>query len=156
MRCPYCGHMEDKVVDSRVIRQGEAIRRRRECEKCGERFTSFEIIEPKELSVVKKDGRYEKFDREKIVLGMMKSCEKRGIPVSEIDAVAKNIEKNAGDSPKRHVTSVWIGAQVMKALKNLDPVAYVRFASVYREFKDVSEFVDAVLDVHDGSSGKKK
>ncbi len=141
MKCPFCGHMEDKVVDSRESREGDVIRRRRECLKCERRFTSYERIDEIPYMVVKKDGRREPFDREKIMAGVMKACEKRPIPMSKIEALVNSIEKYVQESRDRERSTEKIGEMIMRRLKELDSVAYVRFASVYRDFKDVSEFM---------------
>lgn len=143
MKCPFCGSTDDKVIDSRAIREGEAIRRRRECRACGKRFTSYEHIEHSELRVVKKDGRREAYDRNKIKLGLEKACEKRPIGVDQIEEIVDRIETSVC-ADKREVGTRNIGEEVMKELFQLDEVAYVRFASVYRQFKDVSEFMEAV------------
>ena len=140
MKCPYCGHLGDKVVDSRESKEGDAIRRRRECLECGRRFTSYERIDEIPYMVVKKDGRRERFDRQKLVGGLLKACEKRPVRVSALDAVADRIEATLQERPEREITTEEIGQQVMAALKHLDKVAFVRFASVYRNFRDIDEF----------------
>lgn len=140
MKCPYCGHLGDKVVDSRESKEGDAIRRRRECLECGRRFTSYERIDEIPYMVVKKDGRRERFDRQKLVSGLLKACEKRPVRVSALDAVADRIEAALQDRPEREITTEEIGQQVMAELKHLDKVAFVRFASVYRNFRDIDEF----------------
>ncbi len=141
MKCPFCGHIEDKVVDSRESREGDVIRRRRECMKCDRRFTSYERIDEIPYMVVKKDGRREMFDREKVLQGVMKACEKRPIPMSKIEGLVNSIEKYVQESRDRERSTDKIGEMIMRRLKELDKVAYVRFASVYLEFKDVSEFM---------------
>jgi transcriptional repressor NrdR len=141
MKCPFCGYIEDKVVDSREARDGNAIRRRRECLKCERRFTSYERIEEIPYMVVKKDGRREAFDRQKIMAGLWRACEKRPIPASKLETIANQIEKYVQESPERERPTKKIGEIIMKRLKELDKVAYVRFASVYLEFEDVSEFM---------------
>lgn len=141
MKCPFCGHIEDKVVDSRESREGDVIRRRRECLKCERRFTSYERIDEIPYMVVKKDGRREPFDREKIMTGVMKACEKRPIPMSKIETLVNSIEKYVQESRDRERSTEKVGEMIMRRLKELDKVAYVRFASVYLEFKDVSEFM---------------
>jgi len=141
MKCPYCGEMEDRVIDSRTAKDGSAVRRRRECTKCGVRFTSYETVEEIQLRVVKKDGRREPFDSNKIRIGILKACEKRPIPTDVIDDIVERIEASAAHG-RKEVPSHEIGEAVIKELYNLDEVAYVRFASVYREFKDVNEFMD--------------
>ncbi|HEV8487039.1 MAG TPA: transcriptional regulator NrdR [Blastocatellia bacterium] len=141
MKCPFCGHIEDRVVDSRESREGDVIRRRRECLKCERRFTSYERIDEIPYMVVKKDGRREPFDREKILSGVMKACEKRPIPTAKIEALVNSVEKYVQESRERERSTEKIGEVIMRRLKELDKVAYVRFASVYLEFKDVSEFM---------------
>jgi transcriptional repressor NrdR len=142
MRCPYCGHLEDKVVDSREAKDGESIRRRRECIECGRRFTSYERIDEIPYMVVKKDGRREPFERNKIMAGMLRACEKRPISVNQLESIANQIEKSVQDSSDRELSTSEIGKIIMRRLKALDKVAYVRFASVYLEFEDVSEFMN--------------
>lgn len=141
MKCPFCGHLEDKVVDSRESREGDVIRRRRECLKCERRFTSYERIDEVPYMVVKKDGRREPFDRQKVMAGLLRACEKRPIPLAKLEAIVNAVEKFVQDSPDRERPTQRIGEQIMKRLKEIDKVAYVRFASVYLEFKDVSEFM---------------
>src|SRR3982750_848313 len=141
MKCPFCGFIEDKVVDSREAREGESIPRRRECLKCERRFTSYERIDEIPYMVVKKDGRREPFDRDKIMSGVLKACEKRPIPMAKIDALVNSIEKYVADSKDRERSTEKIGEMIMRRLKELDKVAYVRFASVYLDFKDVTEFM---------------
>ncbi len=149
MRCPFCGHPKDKVVDSRETGSGDAIRRRRECLECGRRFTSYERVEEIPFLVVKKDGRREPFDRRKLLAGLHRACEKRPIPAKALDAVADAIEQMMQDSPDREVEAGVIGEKVMARLKELDKVAYVRFASVYRQFEDVQEFMAELKDLLD-------
>jgi len=144
MRCPFCGHDEDRVIDSRSTEEGTAIRRRRECLKCGGRFTSYERIEMHPLVVIKKDGRREPFDRQKIMSGIAKACQKRPISTQEIERIVSEIEKVLSDRMKREVESSEIGELIMERLQALDQVAYVRFASVYRRFEDASDFVKEV------------
>lgn len=141
MKCPFCAHLEDKVVDSRESREGDVIRRRRECLKCERRFTSYERIDEIPYMVVKKDGRREPFDRDKIMSGVLKACEKRPIPMAKIEALVNSIEKYVADSKDRERSTEKIGEMIMRRLKELDKVAYVRFASVYLDFKDVTEFM---------------
>ena len=141
MRCPFCGYEESKVIDSRPTDEGERIRRRRECISCGNRFTTYEIIEKVPLVVVKKDKSHQVFDREKIFNGMIRACEKRPVPIEVIDKAIDEIELELQNSLDREVTSVRIGELVMEKLKNIDEVAYVRFASVYRQFKDINTFM---------------
>jgi transcriptional repressor NrdR len=140
MKCPYCANLGDKVVDSRESREGEVIRRRRECLNCGRRFTSYERIDEIPYMVVKKDGRRERFDRQKLVNGLLKACEKRPVRVPALEAIADRVEASLQDKPEREVSAEEIGAYVMKELRHLDQVAFVRFASVYRNFRDLDEF----------------
>lgn len=147
MKCPYCGYMESKVVDSRPTSEGEAIRRRRECIKCENRFTTYENIEEIPIMLVKKDGTRESYNRNKILNGMIKSCEKRPISIDEIEKAVDDIEKELSNSLKKEVTSEKVGELVMEKLKGLDEVAYVRFASVYKQFKDVNSFMDELKDI---------
>jgi transcriptional repressor NrdR len=142
MRCPFCGHDEDRVIDSRPSDEGSAIRRRRECIACGARFTTYEKVESLPLLVIKKDGTREPFDREKLMTGIMKSCEKRPVTTDQIEALVSSIEAQTQNSLKREISSRDIGEMVMEGLKQIDEVAYVRFASVYRQFKDVNSFLD--------------
>jgi len=141
MKCPFCGNMEDKVVDSRESREGDVIRRRRECLKCERRFTSYERIDEVPYMVVKKDGRREPFDRQKVMAGILRACEKRPVPTAKLEAIVNAVEKFVQDSRDRERPTQRIGEFIMKRLKEIDKVAYVRFASVYLEFKDVSEFM---------------
>lgn len=142
MKCPFCDEIEDKVVDSRMAREGQVIRRRRECLACKRRYTTYERIEESLPMVVKKDGRREPFDRTKILAGLKKACEKRPISVATIEAVTDRIEKRVQEMGETEVQSRTIGEEVMRELHQLDQVAYVRFASVYREFKDIDQFMD--------------
>ena len=141
MKCPYCGHLGDKVVDSRESKEGEAIRRRRECLDCGKRFTSYERIDEIPYMVVKKDGTRERFERQKLVAGLLKACEKRPVSLTALDAVADRIEGALQERPEKEIATAEIGGHVMEELKKLDKVAYVRFASVYRQFRDIGEFM---------------
>jgi transcriptional repressor NrdR len=147
VKCPYCAHLGDKVVDSRESKEGEVIRRRRECLDCGRRFTSYERIDEIPYMVVKKDGRRERFDRQKLVAGLLKACEKRPVRVGALEAVADKVESALQDKPEREITTEDIGACVMQELKQLDKVAFVRFASVYRNFRDLDEFRDELNDL---------
>ena len=142
MKCPYCGHLGDKVVDSRESREGEVIRRRRECLECGKRFTSYERIDEIPYMVVKKDGTRERFDRPKLIQGLLKACEKRPVTVAALEAVVDRVEATLQERPEKEIATADIGAFVMEELRKLDKVAYVRFASVYNHFRDVAEFVD--------------
>lgn len=144
MKCPYCSCEDSKVIDSRPTDEGERIRRRRECTKCGKRFTTYEIIETVPLIVVKKDGTRESFDRVKLFNGLLRACEKRPVPVETIEKAVTDIESQLQNSLEKEITSGKIGELAMEKLKDIDEVAYVRFASVYRQFKDVSTFVDEV------------
>jgi len=144
MKCPYCGHKDDKVLDSRSIREGEGIRRRRECIACGRRFTTYEQIEEMRLMVVKKDERREPFDRSKILKGMVTACEKRPVSVAQLEAAVDEIERALYNRGDKEVRSAEIGDMVIEKLRRLDRVAYVRFASVYREFEDVTQFKELV------------
>ena len=141
MRCPFCSHLEDKVVDSREAKDGDAIRRRRECLECGRRFTSYERIDQIPYMVVKKDGKREHFDRDKVMGGLLKAAEKRPVSTTQLEKIADEVEKNVQDSLDRELPVSDIGKVIMRRLKTLDKVAYVRFASVYLEFADVSEFM---------------
>lgn len=141
MKCVYCGHMESKVVDSRPTDEGSSIRRRRECLACKKRFTTYEKIDSLPLLVVKKNGERVPFDSDKIKIGIIKACEKRPVPMQEIDSLVSNVEKTIFNTLRQEITTKEIGSLVMRSLKELDDVAYVRFASVYREFKDVDTFM---------------
>ncbi|MBI4824728.1 MAG: transcriptional repressor NrdR [Nitrospirae bacterium] len=156
MKCPFCGHIEDKVIDSRAGKDGDVIRRRRECLKCEKRFTSYERIEEVHPMVIKKDGRREPFDRQKILHGLEKACEKRPIPVEIRESVANQIEKKLLSLGEKEIPSSRIGDEVMSSLKDLDKVAYVRFASVYRDFKDAFEFMDEVKTLFEQKGKTKK
>ena len=144
MKCPFCGFEESKVIDSRPTDEGERIRRRRECIKCSKRFTTYEIIESVPIIVVKKDKSREPFDRQKLFNGLLRACEKRPVSIAQIDSVVNDIELTIQNSLDREVTSVYIGELAMDKLKGLDEVAYVRFASVYRQFKDINTFMNAL------------
>ncbi len=144
MKCPFCDDVEDKVVDSRMAKEGEVIRRRRECLSCKRRYTTYERVEETMPAVVKKDGRREPFDRSKIVSGLKKACEKRPISTTTIESVTDRIEKRIQDMGETEIDSTAVGEEVMKELSQLDQVAYVRFASVYREFKDIDQFMDEI------------
>ena len=142
MRCPFCGYPESKVVDSRPTDESSSIRRRRECLSCGKRFTTYETVESLPLVVVKKDGGRETFDRNKILNGLVKACEKRPVPIAVLEKAASDIEQQLLNSLNREVKTEYIGELVMEKLKDIDEVAYVRFASVYRQFKDINTFID--------------
>ena len=142
MKCPYCGETESKVIDSRPADDGERIRRRRECLGCGKRFTTYEVVETVPLMVIKKDRSREAFNREKLLNGLLRACEKRPVPYKTVEKVVDNIEQTLLNSYDREVTSMRIGELAMAELKQIDDVAYVRFASVYRQFSDVNSFMD--------------
>jgi transcriptional repressor NrdR len=147
MKCPYCGHLGDKVVDSRESKEGEVIRRRRECLDCGKRFTSYERIDEIPYMVVKKDGSRERFERKKLVAGLLKACEKRPVSIAALEAVADRVETSLQERPEKEIATAEVGGFVMEELKKLDKVAYVRFASVYRQFRDVGEFMSELNDL---------
>jgi len=147
MKCPFCSHLGDKVVDSRESKEGEVIRRRRECLECGKRFTSYERIDEIPYMVVKKDGTRERFERQKLVGGLLKACEKRPVSVAALEEVADRVEATLQERPEKEIATADIGAFVMEELKTLDKVAYVRFASVYRQFRDIGEFMSELKDL---------
>ena len=147
MKCPFCGYKEDKVIDSRAGSENDSVRRRRECLKCQRRFTTYEHIEEIPLMVIKKDGQRQGFDRNKLTSGLLKACEKRPISVTKIENTVDTIERTLQRKHDKEVKSADIGEQVMKKLHDIDEVAYVRFASVYREFKDVTEFMKELKTV---------
>lgn len=147
MRCLFCGHLESKVIDSRSTEEGTTIRRRRECLECGKRFTTYEKIETIPMIVIKKDGLRETFDREKVLNGILRACEKRPVTLSEIEKLIDDIESKLYNMLEREVTSEKIGEMVMERLKELDDIAYVRFASVYRQFKDVNSFMEELAKI---------
>ncbi|MBQ8391088.1 MAG: transcriptional repressor NrdR [Clostridia bacterium] len=144
MRCPFCGHEDSKVIDSRPTDEGVAIRRRRECIKCAQRFTTYEKVESLPIVVIKKDKTREMFDREKLLAGLTRACEKRPVETSTLDRLVDKIESDLQNTLKREISTKEIGEKVMEGLKDIDEVAYVRFASVYRQFKDVSTFIAEV------------
>ena len=141
MKCPFCGFSESKVVDSRPAEEGSTIRRRRECLSCQKRFTTYEIMERLPLIVVKKDGSRQTFDKQKLINGMLRACEKRPVPLADLQSVADEIEQELQNSLEREIRTTEVGEMVMSGLKNLDEVAYVRFASVYRQFRDINTFM---------------
>ena len=141
MRCPYCGYRESKVIDSRPADEGASIRRRRECLSCGKRFTTYETVESLPMVVVKKDGSRQSFERRKVLGGMIRACEKRPVPLAELEKIAEEIEQDLQNSMEREVSTEAIGERVMDRLRSVDQVAYVRFASVYRQFKDIDTFM---------------
>jgi len=156
VHCPFCSSFEDKVVDSRLSKEGETIRRRRECLKCQRRFTTYERIEENLPMLVKKDGRREPFDRQKIFSGLTKACEKRPVSIDQLESVVTRIEKAIQERGVNEVESRIVGEEVMRQLHMLDQVAYVRFASVYREFKDVNQFMSELKNLLDDSGQEKK
>jgi len=156
VKCPFCGYKEDKVVDSRATQEESAVRRRRECLKCGKRFTTYEYIEEVSLMVIKKDTRREPFDRKKILAGITKACEKRPVSLEKMEEVATWVERAIQKKSDREVASSKIGELVMQRLKAIDDVAYVRFASVYRQFKDVSQFMGELKGILGESKPKIK
>jgi len=149
MKCPFCGFIDTKVIDSRLGKEGNNIRRRRECVECERRFTTYERIEETLPLVVKKDGRREAFDRTKIIAGMQRACEKRPVSIAEIEKFVDRLEIQLQESGEKEVDSSRVGEAVMEALHNIDEVAYVRFASVYRQFKDINEFMSELKDLLD-------
>ncbi len=150
MKCPFCGHLEDKVVDSRESKEGEVIRRRRQCLDCGRRFTSYERMDDIPYMVIKKDGSRERFERQKVIAGMLKACEKRPVSVAALEQVADRIEVTLHDRPEKEIRAEEVGLFLMEELRSLDKVAYVRFASVYRHFRDISEFMTELRGLLDG------
>ncbi len=147
MKCPYCFYKDSKVVDSRPTEEGESIRRRRECTQCGKRFTTYEKIEEIPIRVIKKDGNRQAYDRNKIIRGIVRSCEKRPVTTDQIESMVDDIEKTIFNSLEKEITSVEIGELVMKKLKSVDEVSYVRFASVYRQFKDLNSFMEELKKI---------
>ena len=159
MKCPFCAYLEDKVVDSRESKEGDSIRRRRECLKCERRFTSYERIDEIPYMVIKKDGRRERFDRQKVLAGVMRACEKRPVSMGKMEQIVNQVETFVIDSPERERTSTEVGGVIMEQLKQLDKVAYIRFASVYRDFKDVNEFreeLEKLLKTGEAAAAKKQ
>jgi len=154
MKCPFCQHPDSKVIDSRVGRDGASIRRRRECEVCQKRFTTYETVEETLPFIVKKDGRREPYDRAKVISGFQKACEKRPVSVEAIEQAVSDLEGQIMEMGEREIPASLLGEKVMAALKDLDDVAYVRFASVYRSFKDIGEFVD-LIRLHEGGAKAK-
>lgn len=142
MTCPFCGHIEDKVIDSRESKEGDSIRRRRQCLSCEKRFTTYERIDEVPYMVIKKDGRREKFDRQKVLTGLLKACEKRPISMVTLADLVNQVEARVTDSPDREITTTEIGEYLMDALRAVDKIAYVRFASVYRDFQDEQAFLN--------------
>ncbi|MDR2047462.1 MAG: transcriptional regulator NrdR [Clostridiales bacterium] len=156
MKCIYCGETESKVIDSRVSEDGTSIRRRRECIACGKRFTTYEKIEPVAVYVIKKSGNRQPFDAQKIRAGIIRACEKRPVPISKINNLIAEIEKNVYNMPDNEIQSSKIGDLVMQGLKDIDDVAYVRFASVYRQFKDINTLLLEIKDILNAKSGENK
>lgn len=155
MRCPFCQANEDKVVDSRESQDGISVRRRRECEKCGKRFTTYEEVDEIPFMVIKRDGRREKFDSKKLLSGLMRACEKRPIPAREMDELVNEIEAMVQARAEREIPTKELGNFIMNRLKDLDGVAYVRFASVYRKFEDISAFMDEIRELLQKKEEKK-
>ena len=153
MNCPFCGHLQDKVVDSRESKEGDSIRRRRQCLACERRFTTYERIDEVPYMVVKKDGRREKFDRQKVLAGLLKACEKRPVSMSKLSDLVNRVESKVIDSPDREIQTTEIGEILMEGLRELDKIAYVRFASVYRDFQDEQAFFNELKNLmrHKGS-----
>ncbi|MDR3702150.1 MAG: transcriptional regulator NrdR [Candidatus Sulfopaludibacter sp.] len=147
MKCPFCNHLHDKVVDSRESKEGDAIRRRRECLSCERRFTTYERIDEVPYMVVKKDGRREKFDRQKVLGGLLKACEKRPVSMSKLSELVNRVESKVSDSPDREISTIDIGEFLMDSLRDLDKIAYVRFASVYRDFQDEQAFFNELKNL---------
>jgi transcriptional repressor NrdR len=147
MKCPFCGHLEDKVVDSRESREGDVIRRRRECIECSRRFTSYERIDEIPYMVVKKDGSREKFERQKVLGGLLKACEKRPVSIGQLESIVNEIESYVQESSERERATSEIGEMLMERIRKLDKVAYVRFASVYLDFKDIKEFMSELREL---------
>ena len=159
MKCPYCGFGQDRVVDSRESKEADAIRRRRECERCNRRFTTYERIDEIPYMVIKKDGRREKFERQKVLNGLLRACEKRPVSMSKLEQIVNDAEGLVVDSPERERKASEVGELIMNRLKRIDKVAYVRFASVYLDFKDVREFMEELkelLDTKENANTKSK
>jgi len=156
MKCPFCNFTQDKVIDSRESKDADSIRRRRECERCNKRFTTYERLDEIPYMVVKKDGRREKFDRQKVLSGLLHSCQKRTVSVTQMQEIVDQTEAYVIDSPERERSTASIGELIMARLKDIDTVAYIRFASVYRDFKDVREFKQELEDLLGGKDVKAK
>ncbi len=159
MKCPYCGFTQDRVVDSRESKEADSIRRRRECERCEKRFTTYERLDEIPYMVAKKDGRRERFDRQKILSGLLRACEKRPVSAARLESIVNEVERFVVDSAERERTSGEIGDQIMRELKSIDTVAYIRFASVHRDFKDVNEFkaeLEGLLSSHTSADAKAR
>ncbi len=155
MKCPYCGSLEEKVVDSREGKDGAVVRRRRQCQQCLRRFTTYERIEEIHFMVVKKDGRREPFDRHKVLAGLLKATQKRPVSVAQLEKIVDEIESRLAEKVEREMTAAEIGELIMERLHEIDEVAYVRFASVYRQFKDVSQFVEEVKGLREGGPRRR-
>ena len=151
MKCPYCGEMENKVIDSRMTKEGNAVRRRRECLGCKHRFTTYERVEALPLVLIKKDGRRETFDRTKVLVGMQKACEKQNISINTLEEFVDELERELQEMGEKEIPASVVGERIMGKLHELDDVAYVRFASVYREFKDINDFMSQLKDLLDPS-----
>lgn len=147
MKCPFCNHLQDKVVDSRESKEGDAIRRRRECLGCERRYTTYERIDEVPYMVVKKDGRREKFDRQKVLAGLLKACEKRPVSMGRLSEMVNEVESKVSDSPDREISTIDVGEFLMERLRELDKIAYVRFASVYRDFQDEQAFFNELKNL---------
>jgi transcriptional repressor NrdR len=147
MKCPFCNNLEDKVVDSQESKEGDAIRRRRECLACERRYTTYERIDEVPYMVIKKDGRREKFDRQKVLTGLLKACEKRPVSMGKLSELVNQVETKVGDSPEREISTIEIGEFLMEHLQDLDKIAYVRFASVYRDFQDEEAFFNELKNL---------
>lgn len=147
MTCPFCGHRQDRVIDSRESKEGDSIRRRRECLKCERRFTTYERSDEIPYMVVKRDGRREKFDRQKVLEGLLKACEKRPVPMAKLAEMVDEIDSKLADSPEREISTTAIGELLMERLRAVDKIAYVRFASVYRDFQDIEAFLAELKDL---------
>jgi transcriptional repressor NrdR len=156
MKCPYCGFAQDRVVDSRESKEAESIRRRRECERCNKRFTTYERIDEIPYMVVKKDGRRERFDRQKVLRGLLQACQKRKVSSAQLERIVDETEAFVVDSPERERATSAVGELIMDRLKTMDTVAYIRFASVYRDFKDVREFKAELEELLSGKETRKK
>ena len=156
MKCPYCAYKQDKVIDSRESKDADSIRRRRECERCNRRFTTYERLDEIPYMVVKKDGRREKFDRQKVLSGLLHSCQKRKVSVTQMQEIVDAVEAFVVDSPERERSTTSVGELIMNRLKDIDTVAYIRFASVYRDFKDVNEFKEELEGLLSGRDPKPR
>ena len=152
MKCPYCGDMENKVIDSRMTKGGNTVRRRRECIDCNRRFTTYERVEQLPLVLIKKDGRREPFDRAKVLVGMQKACEKRNISINTLEEFVDELERELQEMGEKELPSSVVGEKIMTKLHGLDDVAYVRFASVYREFKDINDFMSQLKELFESRS----